>query len=308
MEQSRFRSNLTQIEFGVNKRQQPPSSLSMIPLRSVVLRSTPRLALRPPARPAFLPLQARQYYVHTRPATWSSRIWYRADGTPRSKVRGLVITSVLSGLLYATWTTLLVVEALDYEHYLLSTLVHIQRVDYDYSTVPFATSYAASVEYFADMCAYLAYRDGDVSPEMLERFFADVAALDDSDSSASPSDAESSSPSSNSDDSASVSSLDPESDLTLSLEKGQRRARAHMLITSASATVHDILARSKGADPTETAALVLDVMDQALMGLIELAEDVGEDVRDQLRKLRVQLAASGAGSGKEKEKGYEVLG
>ncbi|KAF8189833.1 hypothetical protein K438DRAFT_1529247, partial [Mycena galopus ATCC 62051] len=167
-----------------------------------------------------------------RPATWSARIWFRADGTPRSKVRGLVITSVLSGLLYATWSTLLVVEALDYEHYLLSTLVHIQRVDYDYSTVPFAHSYAASVEYFEEMCAYLAHREGDVSPEMLERFFAD---------------------------------------------KGHRRTRAHLLITAAAATVHDIIARSKGADPAETAAIVLDVMDQALMELLELAEDIGED-------------------------------
>ncbi|KAJ7237300.1 hypothetical protein B0H12DRAFT_1026412 [Mycena haematopus] len=229
----------------------------MISLRRV-LHSAPRL--RSATRPAFRPFQARPYYVQPRPPTWSARIWFRADGTPRSKVRGLVITSVLSGLLYATWSTLLVVEALDYEHYLLSTLVHIQRVDYDYSTIPFAQSYVASVRYFEEMCAYLIYRDGDVSPEMLERFFAD----------------------------------------------DQRRTRAHLLITAAAATVHDILARSKGAEPAETAALVLDVMDQALMGLIELAEDVGEDVRDQLRKLRVQLAANGAGSGKEK--GYEVLG
>ncbi|KAF7349298.1 hypothetical protein MSAN_01719300 [Mycena sanguinolenta] len=223
------------------------------------------------------------------------------------KIRGLVITSVLSGLLYATWSTLLVVEALDYEHYLLSTLVHIQRVDYDYSTVPFTHSYAAAVRYFEEMCAYLAFRDSDVSPEMLERFFADVAALDDSDSDSpsSSSDVESSSSDA---ESSSVNSDDPPSalDLTLNLDKGQRRTRAHLLITAAAATVHDILARSKGADPAETAALVLDVMDQALMGLIELAEDVGEDVRDQLRKLRVQLASNSAGTGKEK--GYEVLG
>ncbi|KAJ7336262.1 hypothetical protein DFH08DRAFT_749341 [Mycena albidolilacea] len=268
----------------------------MNPLRSV-LRSTPRL--RPPPRPAFRPFQARPYYVQTaRPATWSARLWFRADGTPRSKIRGLVITSVLSGLVYATWSTLLVVEALDYEHYLLSTLVHIQRVDYDYSTVPFTTSYTASVKYFAEMCAYLAYGEGDISPQMVDQFFADVAAFDDSGADSAPSASASSSSSnasisSNSDDATSDPDLDDK-------PPQQRRTAAHILILAASAAVHDILARSKGADATETAALVLDVMDQALLGLIALAEDVGEDVREQLRRLRVQI-----GGGKERERGYE---
>ncbi|KAK7046647.1 hypothetical protein R3P38DRAFT_2874963 [Favolaschia claudopus] len=285
----------------------------MLPLRSV-LRSTPRTACQRPIS-RLRPLQLRNYYVPTaRSSTWSARVWYRADGTPRSKVRGLVIATILSGLLYATWSTLLVVEALDYEHYLLSTLVHIQRVDYDYSTIPFATSYAASVQYFADMCAYLAHSEGDISPEMLERFFNDIAAFDDSEPTRSESDDDldsllpsssslpPSNPISNSDDPAPSVDAEREPDLTLNLVSGQRRSRAHLIIIAASASVHDILARSKGANAADTASHVLDVIDQALIGLIALSEDVGEDVRDQLRKLRVQL---GAGS---KEKGYEVLG
>ncbi|KAJ7839524.1 hypothetical protein B0H14DRAFT_3458585 [Mycena olivaceomarginata] len=221
----------------------------MNPLRSV-LRSTARL--RPPPRPAFRPFQARPYYVQTAPTsdlerkTLVSRRWHAPLQSSRPP-------SVLSGLVYATWSTLLVVEALDYEHYLLSTLVHIQRVDYDYSTVPFTTSYAAS-------------------PQMVDQFFADVAAFDDSGADSAPS---ASASSSSADASISSTSDDATSDPDLDDKPPQqRRTAAHILILAASAA--------------------------ALLGLIALAEDVGEDVREQLRRLRVQI-----GGGKERERGYE---
>ncbi|KAJ6571697.1 hypothetical protein B0H19DRAFT_1130778 [Mycena capillaripes] len=232
----------------------------MIPLRHV-LRSSLRLqSLRPALRPAFRPPQ-RPYYMQTpRPTTLGAKIWFRADGTPRSKIRGLVITSLLSGLLYATWQTLLVVEALDYEHYLLSVLVHIQRVDYDYSTIAF-DSYRGALAYFAEVCAYLG--QGDVPPEMLDTFFDDVIAFE---------------------------------------QDAERREAAHAIVRDAAEAVHEILARSKGRDAAETAALVVDVVDRAMVGLIELAEDVGEDAASKIKILREQMAA------KDAAKGYEILG
>ncbi|KAJ6590614.1 hypothetical protein DFH09DRAFT_908225 [Mycena vulgaris] len=229
----------------------------MFPLRNF-LRSTRFQALRPAARP-LRPFQ-RQYYIQTpRPASLGAKLWFRADGTPRSKVRGIIITSILSGLLYATWTTLLVVEALDYEHYLLSTLVYIQRVDYDYATVSFA-NFRGALEYFAELCGY--FGQGDVSPEMLANFFRDVAAYADHDV-------------------------------------------VHAIVRDAAGAVHDVLAQSKGADPTETAVVVINLVDDAMMALIQLAEDANSDETDQLlrlQRLRAQMSA------KDSAKSYEILG
>jgi hypothetical protein len=146
--------------------------------------------------------------------------------------------------------------------------VHIQRVDYDYATVSFP-SFRASLEYFADLCAYLGQPQGEVPPEMVAAFFADVAAL-------------------------------AESDEALC-------ETAHAIICAAAETVHDVLGGSKGEDAVETAVRVVDVIDRAVMGLIELTEEAGEDETDKMlrvRKMREQMTA------KEKEaaKSYEILG
>lgn len=169
----------------------------------------------------------------------------------------------MSGLFYATWNTLLVVEALDYEHYLLSTLVYIQRVDYDYATVTFA-DFRGALAYFEELCGY--FCQGDVPQEMLDAFFRDVAAFE---------------------------------------ARAELRETVHTLVRDAAEAVHDILARSKGADPTETAVLVIDVVDQAMMGLIELTEDVNSDETDthlRVKRLREQMTA------KDASKSYEILG
>ncbi|KAF7289903.1 hypothetical protein MIND_01365200 [Mycena indigotica] len=124
--------------------------------------------------PSLIPT-ARPYFIYTTPpTTWSARLWYRKDGSPRSKIRGLVIASILGAGLYATYSTLLVVEALDYEHYLLSTLVYIQRVDYDFHSIPIS-QFAPTLDYFQDLVGY--FIQGDVPPEMLVAFFQDLAFL-----------------------------------------------------------------------------------------------------------------------------------
>ncbi|KAJ7145332.1 hypothetical protein C8R43DRAFT_926778 [Mycena crocata] len=236
----------------------------MLPLRSFLRPtrfSSLRSAVRPtPSRPF---LQRSVYLFNPRPVSLGARIWFKPDGTPRSKIRGLVITSIVSGLLYATWSTLLVVEALDYEHYLLSTLVHIQRTDYDYSTVTFA-SFREALAYFAELCAY--FGQGDIPPEMLAAFFRDVASW--------------------------------EGDAALG-------ERVHGIVRAAAEAVHDILTQSKGADATETAVLVINVVDEAMLGIIELAEDINSDETDKLlriKRLKDQMSA------KDSSKSYEILG
>ncbi|KAJ7695443.1 hypothetical protein B0H17DRAFT_1055904 [Mycena rosella] len=230
----------------------------MFPLRSF-LRPTRFQALRPAARlqPFRTPLQ-RPYYIQTpRPSSLGARIMFRPDGTRRSKLRGLILTSLLAGLGYATWATLLVVEALDYEHYLLSTLVYIQRVDYDYATVSFA-DFGAALAYFEELCGY--FGQGDVSPEMVDAFFRDVATF-------------------------------------------AARDVVHAIVRDAAGAVHDVLAQSKGADATETAVLVINLVDDAMMALIQLAEDANSDETDKLlrvQRLRAQM--------KDSTKSYEILG
>ncbi|KAJ7096753.1 hypothetical protein B0H15DRAFT_773949 [Mycena belliarum] len=216
-------------------------------------------ASRPASTPfPFRPSLRRPYYVQTaRPATLGARIWFRPDGTPRSKLRGLILTSVLSGLAYATWLTLSVVEALDYEHYLLSTLVYIQRVDYDYATVSFA-DFDAALTFFEELCGY--FGQGDIPPEMVESFFRDLAATNE-------------------------------------------RDIVHNIVRDAAGAVHDVLAQSKHADPTETAVQVIVLVDDAMLALIQLVEDANSDETDKMlrvQRLRAQM--------KDASKSYEVLG
>ncbi|KAJ7484765.1 hypothetical protein FB451DRAFT_1025467 [Mycena latifolia] len=230
----------------------------MFPLRTF-LRSTRLQTLRPASRPSpFRTSLQRPYYIQTpRPSTLGARIWFRADGTPRSKLRGLVLTSLLSGLAYATWTTLLVVEALDYEHYLLSTLVYIQRIDYDYATVSFA-DFDAALAYFEELCGY--FGQGDVPQDMIAAFFRDLAVF------------------------------------------GAREV-VHGIVRDAAGAVHDVLAQSKGTDATETAVLVINLVDDAMLALIQLAEDASSDETDKLlrvQRLRAQM--------KDPSKSYEILG
>ncbi|KAJ7057845.1 hypothetical protein C8F01DRAFT_991558 [Mycena amicta] len=139
------------------------------------LQLRPRISLPHPARPS-IQTHRRPYLVYSpRPATWSARLWYRLDGSPRSKIRGLVFSALsFLSLSLKVWSTLLVVEALDYEHYLLSTLVYIQRVDYEYLSVPFS-DLPRALAYFEELVGY--FVQGDVPPEMLAAFFQDLGLL-----------------------------------------------------------------------------------------------------------------------------------
>ncbi|KAF7323875.1 hypothetical protein MKEN_00608900 [Mycena kentingensis (nom. inval.)] len=230
----------------------------MFGLRRIIqLRPRPALSnFRPPA------YTRRSYYIQpepTRPvaASWAARLWFRRDGTPRSKLRGLVFTTILSAFLYATWSTLLVVEALDYEHYLLSTLVYIQRVDYDYTTVPI-DEFPSALAYFADLCGYFALGESNVTPVMLAAFFADVQRLADG-------------------------------------EEGLRE-KIHAILREAAGAVHDVLAQSKGTDAVETAVAAINTLDAAMVLLIALSEEAGGDGTEtliRLKRLRDQVNGKG---------------
>ncbi|KAJ6631114.1 hypothetical protein B0H10DRAFT_1980898 [Mycena sp. CBHHK59/15] len=236
----------------------------MLPLRSV-LRRTP-WATRYPSGPVLLrhaPSRVSQrasYHLPTHPPTLGARIWFRPDGTPRSKLRGLVATLSLSGLLYATYSTLLIVEALDYEHYLLATLVHIQRVDADLAGVPLDDP-AAVLAHFAALTEY--FSAGGVPPALLQGFFLDLAA------------------------------------------RVPLREEVHAIVRDAAVEVHEIIEGSRGADATETAALVIAVVDGAMLRLVELAEDAaGVNKASLLRALQLKSQMTD----KDAAKGYEILG
>ncbi|KAF7350425.1 hypothetical protein MVEN_01347500 [Mycena venus] len=118
----------------------------MIPLS--VLRPTPRLtSLGLAFRPSSFCLQMRHYAHKARPATWGARVWFRSDGTPRSKVRGLVITSIIFGLLYVTQDRA--------RSQAQSLLARVRCVDdEEYAQVDFS-SYCAASDYFDKLCASL---------------------------------------------------------------------------------------------------------------------------------------------------------
>ncbi|KAF7300679.1 hypothetical protein HMN09_00953600 [Mycena chlorophos] len=215
--------------------------------------STPLARVARPLRPISLPQQVprRTYFLYptqTRPQTLSGWVWYRRDGTPRSKLKGLVFGSLLLGGLYATWSTLLVVEALDYEHYLLSTLVYIQRVDYEFNSVSLS-DVNSTLTYFEELVGYFVQPDGDVSSEMLRAFFADLAML---------------------------------------AESPEQRERIHGIITAGASGVHDLLLARKGAHAVDTAVLAIDTLDSAMLLLIALVDEAGSDGTDQMIRIRLK--------------------
>ncbi|KAJ7237302.1 hypothetical protein B0H12DRAFT_1139145 [Mycena haematopus] len=93
----------------------------------------------------------------SRPTTWSAKIWFRANGTRRSFVSILVITSLLSGLLYMKWDIYTALGREVRAHEAVSTLVRIQCVDSaEYAGVDFS-SYTASLNYFVHLYAFYAH-------------------------------------------------------------------------------------------------------------------------------------------------------
>ncbi|KAJ7755360.1 hypothetical protein DFH07DRAFT_822028 [Mycena maculata] len=114
----------------------------MFPLRNLLRPSLNRLplSLRPAVRPLQLRPRLRPYSYAARPASLGDRIWFRPDGTPRSKIRGLVITALV-------WTG---VSAITIFH-LFAVAKQLQRVDRErYATAPLDT-FGGALSYFEDL-------------------------------------------------------------------------------------------------------------------------------------------------------------
>ncbi|GLB43713.1 hypothetical protein LshimejAT787_1402250 [Lyophyllum shimeji] len=114
-----------------------------------------------------------QYQFQARPPTWSAKVWYRRDGTPRSRVKGLVIGTAVSATLYTLWSMMTLIEELDTANYLLGGLVHIQRIDSEFPSVD-TSDFRSMNLYFQEMCSALF---GDIPQEMIDEFFGDIDAL-----------------------------------------------------------------------------------------------------------------------------------
>lgn len=84
----------------------------------------------------YRPTPRHLYQPIGQPYTWRTRIWYRPDGTPRSKLKG-ALYAVTAFSILVLFNSLQ--EASD-EIYLLSILVRVQRVDADFPSYDLSTS------------------------------------------------------------------------------------------------------------------------------------------------------------------------
>ncbi|KAF9461931.1 hypothetical protein BDZ94DRAFT_1283301 [Collybia nuda] len=199
--------------------------------------------------------------LHTRPTTFSGRVWYRSDGTPRSRLKGLLVATLAGGTLYTMYAMLALIDEFDTANYLLSCLIHIQRADADLSSVDLSDE-RSTLAHFRSLCASF----GDIPQHMIDDFFDDVAQL-----------------------------------------LGSSTQEVHKILREVSEAVHEILVRSKGRDPWETATEVIYRLDETIMQLVELVEDkFGDEEVKVLRnqKIKEQVTKDPASRNSD----YEVVG
>ncbi|KAH6896137.1 hypothetical protein BKA70DRAFT_1199383 [Coprinopsis sp. MPI-PUGE-AT-0042] len=117
-------------------------------LSSRVAGSIRRYALAP-HRPLHTTRPRLQYAF--RPPGLVAKLWMRADGTPRSKLKGAIYTALAttSGLTLLSFAD--IVGEYDQVNYVLTSLVYIQFTDSAYSSVDFSDERSAR-NYFYDLC------------------------------------------------------------------------------------------------------------------------------------------------------------
>ncbi|KAF5338139.1 hypothetical protein D9611_014550 [Ephemerocybe angulata] len=107
------------------------------------------------------------------------KIWYKPDGTPRSKLKGAVFTGLTVFSLLVFSSALEIIDEYDQANFMLAFLVYAQRADSTFTslhpTFDSSPTPALARAYFYDLCAALP----DAPPETLLEFFAAIdAALD----------------------------------------------------------------------------------------------------------------------------------
>ncbi|KAJ6484360.1 hypothetical protein C8R47DRAFT_552687 [Mycena vitilis] len=140
-------------------------------LRSLRITSTPlfrslRWAHRPRTNHSTVTRQAVALPPRTSGARF--RIWFRHDGTARSKTLGLLAVAHLT---FGIWGTF---KLFKMKPLFLTTLAQVQRVDGDYAATSF-DSYRATLDYCMRLCDALIYPATSTDSEPL---FRAVAALE----------------------------------------------------------------------------------------------------------------------------------
>ncbi|KAJ6486951.1 hypothetical protein C8R45DRAFT_273409 [Mycena sanguinolenta] len=217
-----------------------------------------------------------------RPTTWSARIWFRANGTPRRVVLGLVLSScslrhtivhcfncdccsgsLLSGILYTRWTIHKDLHTLGVMQDMVSSLVRIQCVDSaEYARVDFS-SYRAALNYFN-------------LPFVFGKHLQNLNLV----------------------------AVDMQLAGSL-LEHTDKRNEAHAIMCKAAESVHKLLAEAKNEPhPATTGQRVLVALLEAARELVRLVIDLdGIDPADKIKLHDVQMAVKGV-----ETKNHEVLG
>ncbi|KAG5724394.1 hypothetical protein E4T56_gene16095 [Termitomyces sp. T112] len=93
-------------------------------------------------------------------STWSSRAFYRKDGTPRSKAKGLMIGFFAIVFLGAS-SAVEMIEELEDANLILCYLVHIQRMDTEFSSLD-VTDFDAVLKYFLSVNYFRAEEQTDL--------------------------------------------------------------------------------------------------------------------------------------------------
>ncbi|PFH48110.1 hypothetical protein AMATHDRAFT_66206 [Amanita thiersii Skay4041] len=196
-------------------------------------------------------LVARHYYhpasVATRPNTLGARVWFRKDGTPRSKWKGVAYSSLIFCTLYIGYAMLVLIQELDSANNMYAILVHIQRADIDFSTANLSTPKGA-LAYFRQLCESF---EG-IPEGVLDTFTDNIAIF-----------------------------------LSSEVYDESAKAEIHRILREGCEGVHTILQESRKKDALVTAAEVITAMDKQVTDLVRCIEKFVSDDEFAIKNLKI---------------------
>jgi len=116
-----------------------------------------------PQRPLHTTRSRLQYAF--RPPGRAAKLWFRADGTPRSKLRGAIYTALATTTVLTLLSFAEIVGEYDKVNYVLTSLVYIQFTDSAYNSVDFSDERSAR-NYFFDLCTSIPDQEEGVFEEI----------------------------------------------------------------------------------------------------------------------------------------------
>ncbi|KAJ7755366.1 hypothetical protein DFH07DRAFT_822041 [Mycena maculata] len=228
-------------------------------------RLRPSLNRLPSLRPAVRSSQPRPglracFYAPP-PGPGNARVWLRSDGTPRSRIAGLVTKALAltcAAEAYLLYLTLPVVPV-DFERNLLTSFVHIQRVDYDRYATAQLDDFGGALSYLENLTKHLRYVGvpGQLNSAAVFRRLAQEDAED------------------------------------------ELRTRVHEIARGAAEAVHGILSASKDDEAAKTAGLAVNTVLAAMLTLLKVLAAL--DVDKQLHAMRLQEEMKDSSKNSESE-------